>query len=118
MLLKNTSPPPLTLTQPVEGEELYLYLATSAMIVSTTLIRADEDSKHRPVYFVSKMLTDAETKYTDFERIALAFRMATKKLRPYTPLLPSPHYYRPHQLSDHSHTTQARCFGTTLEMGH
>ena len=32
---------------------------------------------------MSKMLTDAKTRYTKFEQIALALRMETTKLRPY-----------------------------------
>ena len=60
-----------------------MYLVAPATEVSATLIRADEDDKQRLVYFVSKMLTDAETRYNNFERIVLALRMATKKLLPY-----------------------------------
>ena len=70
---------PLTLSQPIEGKEL----VTSATTVSVALVRSDEDGKQRSVYFVSKMLTDVETRYTNFERIALALSMAAKKLRPY-----------------------------------
>ena len=40
------------------------------------------------VYFVSKMLTYAETRYTDFERIALALRMASKKEMTHWPIFP------------------------------
>ena len=69
----------LTLSQPIKGEKLYLYLAALATTVSVALIRSDGDGKQRPVYFVSKMLTGTET----IERIALALRMATKKLCPY-----------------------------------
>ena len=60
-----------------------MYLAASATTVSSALVRSDRDGKQKPVYFVSKMLTDVETKYTNFERIALALKMATKKLHPY-----------------------------------
>ena len=74
---------PLTLSQLIDGEELYLYLASLAMAVSLTLIREDEDKKQRLVYFMSKMLTNSETRYIDFERIAVALRMTVKKLRPY-----------------------------------
>ena len=71
------------MSQSVDGEELYLYLVASAMAVSTTLVRSNGDGKQKPVYFVSKMLTDAETRYIDFEQIAFALRKETKKLRPY-----------------------------------
>ena len=81
--IKEYLPSPLTLSQPVEDEELYLYLAASTTTISTTLIRANEDGKKGPIYFVSKMLTDAETRYIDFERITLALKMVAKKLRPY-----------------------------------
>ena len=57
----------LSLSQPVSGENLYLYLATSATVMSSTLVRLGEGGKQRPVYFMSKVLTDAETRYIDFE---------------------------------------------------
>ena len=37
----------------------------------------------RPVFFVIKSLTDAETRYTHLKRAALALRTAAQKLRPY-----------------------------------
>jgi len=46
------SNPPL-LSPSKERENLYLYLAVSAMAVSTTLIR-EEDKKQLPVYYVSQ----------------------------------------------------------------
>ena len=74
---------PLILSQPVEGEEIYLYLKTLALAVSATFVWASSDDGQRPVYFVSKMLTDVETRYTSFERIVLALKMEAKKLLPY-----------------------------------
>ena len=73
----------LSLYQLIDGEELYLYLATSPMVVSAALVRGNEDGKKKPIYFVSKMLTNEETRYTDFERISLTLRMAAKKLSLY-----------------------------------
>ena len=58
---------PLLLSQQVSGENLYLYLATSATVMSSTLVRSSEGGKQRPVYFMSKVLTDVETRYIDFE---------------------------------------------------
>ena len=71
------------MSQPVDGEELYLYLVASTTTVSANLVRSDEDDKHKLVYFVSTMLIDVETRYTDFERIALALCTVAKRLCPY-----------------------------------
>ena len=48
---------PLSLSQLVGREELYLYLSTSATMVSVSLVRLDYDKRQRPVYFVNKALT-------------------------------------------------------------
>ena len=47
------------------------------------MFEENEDGKQRPVFFVSKSLADAETKYSHLEQAALALRIAAKKLRPY-----------------------------------
>ena len=73
----------MSLSQPVEGEELYLYLSSSGIIVSIALVRLDSEKRQRPVYFVSKALSEVEVRYSDFERVALALRMVAKKFKPY-----------------------------------
>ena len=65
------------------GDTLYLYLAASEIAVSAALFKECEDAKLRPVFFVSKSLTDAETIYTHLEQAALALRTAAQKLHPY-----------------------------------
>ena len=76
-----TEPP--ILASPEAGDTLYLYLAASDMAVSAALFKECRYAKLRPVFFVSKSLTDAETRYTHLERAALALRTAAQKLRPY-----------------------------------
>ena len=75
-----TSPP--LLSKPKDGEQLYIYLAVSEGAVSAVLVR-EEDGKQFPVYYVSKSLLDAETRYTQLEKLALALVTAARKLRPY-----------------------------------
>ena len=74
---------PPTLTSPVNGEALYIYLSVSETAVSAALFKEDEDKKQKPVFYVSKSLLEAETRYSRLEQMALALRMAAKKLRPY-----------------------------------
>ena len=64
-------------------EELYLYLVVSVTTVSVMLVWLGPNSKRRLVYFVRKSLSKVETGYIDFEPMALAIRMAAKKLRLY-----------------------------------
>ena len=65
------------------SDTLYLYLAMSEVSISAVLFKEDKDQQHRPIFFVSKSMSEAETSYTRLEQAALAFRVAAKKLRPY-----------------------------------
>ncbi|KAK3041885.1 hypothetical protein RJ639_002167 [Escallonia herrerae] len=50
--------------------------------VSTVLIR-EEEGKQRPVYYISKVLQDVETRYPRIDKVALALVKSARKLRPY-----------------------------------
>lgn len=76
--------PPL-LSKPWDGETLLLYLTVSEHAVSTVLVH-EEENKQLPVYYVSKLLHDAETRYCHLEKLALALVVAARKLRPYLQL--------------------------------
>ena len=74
--------PPI-LSSPQVGEELYFYLAMSDFIVSTILFQHNQSNEQRPVYYVSKALIDTETQHSQVEQMALALRIAAKKLHLY-----------------------------------
>ncbi|KAL2243755.1 UNVERIFIED_CONTAM: Retrovirus-related Pol polyprotein from transposon opus [Sesamum indicum] len=63
-----------------DGEVLFLYLAISENAV--VLVKEEEKSQN-PVYYVSKMLQGAESRYSEMEKLALALVVTTRKLRPY-----------------------------------
>ncbi|XP_074323019.1 uncharacterized protein LOC141659968 [Apium graveolens] len=73
--------PPM-LSKPLDGESLILYLAVSEYSISAVLVR-EEDGQQSPVYYVSKRLHDAETRYTSMEKLVYALILASRKLRPY-----------------------------------
>ncbi|KAJ3684765.1 hypothetical protein LUZ61_013929 [Rhynchospora tenuis] len=75
------STPPI-ISVPVKGEPLYLYISTNDDAVSAALVR-EEDGVQKPVYFISKILRDAETRYPMIEKSAFAIVTAARKLRPY-----------------------------------
>ena len=58
---------PSILMSPEAGDTLYLDLLASDIAVSAALFKACGDAKLSPVFFVSKSLTDAETRYTHLE---------------------------------------------------
>ena len=73
---------PLCLSIPSPGEPLYLYLAVSEHAVSAVLVReTSEDQK--PIFFISKTMTEAEYRYLPLEKVALALIRAAKKLPQY-----------------------------------
>ena len=60
------------------GEDLFMYLLVSNHAVSAVLLR-DQGVQH-PVYYISKTLVDAETRYLPLEKLVLALVHATRKL--------------------------------------
>ena len=82
MAIKQYLAEPPVLACPEVGETLFVYLAVSDVVVSVALFKENADGRQRPVFFVSKSLADAETRYNHLEQVALALRVATKKLRP------------------------------------
>ena len=74
---------PPVLASPEADETLFMYLVVSDIVVSVVLFKQGEDGRQRPVFFVSKSLADAETRYSHIEQAALALWTATKKLCSY-----------------------------------
>ncbi|GAU49430.1 hypothetical protein TSUD_181770 [Trifolium subterraneum] len=74
------SPPILTF--PEQGKTLYLYLAVSEKALSLALVQEVEGDE-KPIYFVSRTLRGAETRYQKIERLCLAVIITARKLRQY-----------------------------------
>lgn len=66
----------------MDGETLFLYLAVSEYSLSAALVR-EEGGQQSPIYYVSKRLLDAETRYTGMEKLVYVLILASRKLRPY-----------------------------------
>ncbi|PKU85753.1 RNA-directed DNA polymerase [Dendrobium catenatum] len=80
-LRKYLASPPL-LSKPTSGEKLYLYIAVSTQAISSVLVR-EENATQRPVYYVSKILSEMEGRYPLADKTALALVYSARKLRPY-----------------------------------
>ncbi|KAK0597534.1 hypothetical protein LWI29_026267 [Acer saccharum] len=59
-----------------------MYLSISEAAISFILVR-QEDGIQKPIYYTSKALLPAETRYSPAKKMALALITAARKLRPY-----------------------------------
>ena len=80
-LKEHLGSPPL-LTVPSMGEELILYLSVSPTVVSVVLIK-EENKVQKSVYYVSKVLIGAKTRYLKIEKLAYTLMIATRKVYHY-----------------------------------
>lgn len=80
--LKKTIVISLTLTRPLQGETLYIYLKVAEEAMSVILIR-DPKSNKSLVYYVSKVLAIAEMRYEKIEKTTLALVIPLHKLKRY-----------------------------------
>ncbi len=71
------------------GSELLLYLAASPVAFSAALVQ-ETDAGQKPVYFVSKALQAAKTRYIEVEKLVHALVMASRKLK---------HYFHAHKIT-------------------
>jgi ribonuclease HI len=72
-----------TLTPPLPGAPLLLYVAASHSAVSAALVQEKLDGqikKQAPVYFVSEVLSLSKKNYTELEKVLYVVLMASRKL--------------------------------------
>lgn len=70
------------LTRPSSGEVLFLYLAVAEEAMSVVLIRETGGGKIL-IYFISKALVRAETRYQKIEKVAILVVVVSPKLKRY-----------------------------------
>ena len=75
-----TNPP--VLIPPQQGKPFRLYLSTDGMIIGSALIQEFE-GKERVIYYLSRRLIDAETRYSAMEKSCLCLYFSCIKLRHY-----------------------------------
>ncbi|XP_042388060.1 uncharacterized protein LOC121980163 [Zingiber officinale] len=69
------------LAKPIISELLRLYLSSTEHVVGSALVRSD--GGEQPVYFLSHILKDVESRYTGLEKLAFTLVLAAQRLRPY-----------------------------------
>jgi hypothetical protein len=75
-----------TLTPPLSGTPLLLYVAASHAAISAALVQEKQEGQARkqvPIYFVSEVVSASKKNYTVFKKVLYAVLMASRKLRHY-----------------------------------
>jgi len=80
--IKNYLVNPPVLVPPQQGKPFRLYLSTDGIVIGSALIQEFEGKK-RVIYYLSRRLVDAETRYSAIEKLCLCLYFSCVKLRHY-----------------------------------
>jgi len=80
--IKNYLVNPRVLIPPHQGKPFRLYLSTDGMVIGSALIQEFE-GKERVIYYLTRRLIDAETRYSAIEKLCLCLYFSCIKLRHY-----------------------------------
>uniref|UniRef100_A0A2N9FVR8 Reverse transcriptase domain-containing protein n=1 Tax=Fagus sylvatica TaxID=28930 RepID=A0A2N9FVR8_FAGSY len=69
-----------TVCAPVPGRPLRLYLASNSEAIGGLVAQEDEEGTERPIYYVSRALKDAETRYSGAERACFSLNICITAL--------------------------------------
>ena len=69
-----------TVCVPIFGKPLWLYLASNNQAIGALITQEDSHGVEQPIYYVSRTLKDAETRYSGVERSCLALTYASQRL--------------------------------------
>ena len=82
-IIKGYLSKPPVLIPPLMGRPLKLYLSTSKESIGCLLAQNNFEGHKQVVYYLSRVINSAETRYTPIEKLCLALYFAYTRLRHY-----------------------------------
>ncbi|CAJ2657252.1 unnamed protein product [Trifolium pratense] len=74
---------PPTLMPPIRNKAMKLYIAASDSTIGSMLAQEDENGVEKAIYYLSRILNDAETRYSPIEKLCLCLYFSCTKLKQY-----------------------------------
>ena len=71
----------LILTPPCEKKPMRLYISSSELTIGSMLAQEDDNGVERAIYYLSRVLNDAETRYNAIEKLCLCLYFSCTKLK-------------------------------------
>ena len=72
-----------TMQAPIHKRPLLLFLVTNSYAIGALIAQEDAGGVEQPIYYISRALKDAETRYPRVKRACLAIVYALQRLRHY-----------------------------------
>lgn len=74
---------PLVLIPPCTGAPLKIYIAAANLSIGELLAQDDENGVEHAIYYLRRVLSDCETRYSSMEKLCLSLFFTECKLRHY-----------------------------------
>jgi hypothetical protein len=74
---------PPVLLPPDRNRPMKLYISASELTIGSILAQEDENGVERAIYYLSRVLNDAETRYSSIEKLCLCLYFSCTKLKYY-----------------------------------
>src|ERR1044072_1105011 len=79
--IKNYLINPPVLLPPTRSRPMKLYIAASDLTIGSMLAQEDDDGFERAIYYLSRVLNDAKTRYSSIEKLCICLYFSCSKLK-------------------------------------
>ena len=78
---------PPVLLPPIKNRLMKLYISATDLTIGSMSAQEDDNGVERAIYYLSRVLNDAETRYSSIEKLCLSLYFSCSKLKYYIKLI-------------------------------